>query len=75
MFSFSFSTLLAFLLLYVPSATIVQLKKAWEDPAPCQQFYDKGQKGKILWATLTASAAAAVEIRWDGDDDGDSELR
>ncbi len=29
----------------------------------------------ILWATLTASAAAAVEIRWNGNDDEDSELR
>ncbi len=28
----------------------------------------------LLWATMTASAAAAVQIKWNGDD-GDSELR
>ncbi len=29
----------------------------------------------MLWATIAASAAAAVEIRWKDDGDGDSELR
>ncbi len=45
MFSFNFSRLIAFLLLYVPLATIAQKKKAWQDPVPCKNFYDKGAKG------------------------------
>ncbi len=42
MVSSSFSTLLPFLLLFVLSTTIAK-KKAWEDPVPCRNFYDKGE--------------------------------
>ncbi len=52
MVSSSFSTFLVFLLLYVPPATIAKKrkapsakKKAWKDPVPCKNFYDKGEKG------------------------------
>ncbi len=44
MLNFSYSTFPAFLVLYVPSASIPQLKRAWRDPVPCKNFYDKGQK-------------------------------
>ncbi len=47
MVSFSSSTLLAFFLLYVPSVTIAQLKKAWEDDVPCKNFYDRGASGEF----------------------------
>ncbi len=40
--SFSFSPLLVFLLLYVPSTTIAK-KDASKDPVPCKRFYDEGR--------------------------------
>ncbi len=52
MLSFNFSTLLVFLLPYLTSTTTATpLKKAWEDPVPCESFYDKGRQksGDIEW--------------------------
>ncbi len=42
MLSFSSSTLLASLLLYLTSTTIAQ-KRACDAPAPCINFYDKAE--------------------------------
>ncbi len=44
MLSFSFSTFLVLLLLYLPPVTIAK-KRTWKDPVPCKNFYDKGQEG------------------------------
>ncbi len=60
MFSFSFSTLLAFLLNYVPSATIAK-KDASKDPVPCKNFYDEGEKGSFR----TISGASST-VPWRG---------
>ncbi len=46
-FSFSFSTLLPFLLLYVLSTTIAQ-KRALTDPVPCRNFYDEGSYEELI---------------------------
>ncbi len=74
MVSSSFLTFLVFLLLYVPVATIAKKrkapsakKKAWEDPVPCKNFYDKGQNGSFR--TISGDKST---VHWRGGTNADA---
>ncbi len=65
MLSFSFSTLIAFLLLYVP---IAKTKEAWKDSAPCHSFYDKEKEKKLIGLKPNGEGVRDQMMhRWGGD--------